>query len=660
MSKKNDSIPIFLILFLLIVIILFKYLKIIAIILGVILGAILIGFIGNLIYKKRQGLADFFTHSYKRISHLAGKYVGKIITKHSNLQNKIVAKHSSLLRELETLNESFYFNNDAPLCLYYTVSSKSSLDHNDKLQLVYLYCDEIVNFLLATKKSKDDYQEYLSKYNKLLDSACTKENFKKMHLTMKYDTFKEVELRLYNKSKLVYQYDDTIKIIFNGATENENSLTIPCSEFIEAIKEVFVKSTSSLLRELETLNEKYKQYLSGSIYHFDLRKYHIQDNNGKITNTLVKKAISDMISQKLSYYSNIKMRIFSNHSEYTNYHKQCAELFSTNRDVGDLPFLDGMTLEEFLSLEATFLNSIIITQNPKEITLTIQHPSLGDKNTIIKDINLLQLITEQEHLEFVKKTSKPYLYALELNHSYHFYEIEDYTKRISMTSLSTFNNFNKEKYLKKNFSSFYDELSIILSKISSNRELYSEYKFKYSNIPQSKYDEISSYLKSINDLRASDFIKYEKQLIKELELFPKIDFSLNFVVGYVTPKRSNFYEKVETCSYDLVNEILNIAKLENEEKTKKSISKQQIEKKYNYIIAHEKELEQKEIAFKEATKGHIYTTAPSQNTFTPKLEDKESNSAWAKLKNLKIQYDSGDVTFEQYEKERYNILMQEE
>lgn len=660
MSKKKDSIPIFLILFLLIIIILGKFFKIIAIVLGVILGASLICLIGYYIYKKRHSIARFFTHSYKQMSQAINECNEKSLAKHTERQIKIVNKHSSLIRELMELNEDYNLDNIPTLRIYSSKPLNATLNKNDLLQLVSEHYDKIVAFLLASKQSIENYNEYIEKYNALLECACTKENFKKLHVFMKYDTFKEIELLSYYKFKISFHNNNFIEVIYKKSNCDKGLLTIPSYELIPTIKTVFVNETSSFLQELKALNEKYKHCLSPITCHFDLRKYHIQDNTGKINNMLIKKAIGDMISKELSYYSNIKMNLYSNYLEYQNYHKQCIEIISANKDISHIPFLDGITNEEYLELESCLQDDIIVTQNPKDITLTIQHQSLKDKKTIIKDISLLQLITEQEHIEHVKKYSKPYIYAIELNRHYQFYEIKNYTKRISTQSLAAFNNFNKEKYLKKNFSSFYDELSIILSKISSNRELYSEYKFKYSNIPQSKYDEISSYLKSINDLRARDFIKYEKQLIKELELFPQIDFSLNFVVSYVTPKRSHFYEKVETLSYESVKEILNIAKSEKEKETKKTLSKQQIEKKYNYIIEHEKELEEKEIAFKKATQGHIYTTSPSQNSFTPKLDSKDSNSTWTKLKNLKLKYDSGDISFEQYEKERYNILMQEE
>lgn len=312
-------------------------------------------------------------------------------------------------------------------------------------------------------------------------------------------------------------------------------------------------------------------------------------------------------------------------------------------------------------------------KNKEEIKMMID--KLKDQKTELENCKnecnniIMEKYEEFEKFKenFVKQNSKVYKKLIDLNQRYRFTKYPFFREyEVECNSKKQFDNFNYEKCLitiierderyfynlEKNYTKLEDEYAKYLNEYESIKCLMlNKLDYKFTEIP------------------FATFNITEKQIYNNFfqEKFNKPEILI--YVKYATPLGRNFCE--DSKKYDL-NQILDIIKKYELEKQRQQIEMAEKQKRLEErkvkeqklreldkleakLVRKEQELNQKEQDFLNATKEHIYTTNAIKANSQDFNIDKDL-SLTQKLKLLKDKFDNGEITYEEYQAKRKELI----
>lgn len=283
-------------------------------------------------------------------------------------------------------------------------------------------------------------------------------------------------------------------------------------------------------------------------------------------------------------------------------------------------------------------------------------------------IAIVSNIIENKRMSFVKENSVAIKKVMKLNNEYSFYVVQSVMKEdASCKSKRGFENFDVQKYFNQLMDSKYMYYERRIEQTEKNKIMYVEY--------LKKYEEIKSCFATKEQVEKLDFDfeifnRYEKEIYESLiKKKPTMSFELHIYSYYTSPAGNSHYEYTYEYGYDGVKDAIMDAKqreyereheeelkqIREEEKKKKQQELREKQKRLNQVEKREAELAIKEAEFIEATKEHIYSSNPNIIVENPVNAPKEA-TAWQKLKALKQSYDDGEISYEEYDIKRKELL----
>lgn len=277
--------------------------------------------------------------------------------------------------------------------------------------------------------------------------------------------------------------------------------------------------------------------------------------------------------------------------------------------------------------------------------------------------------------EFVKENSNLYRRIVELNDLYQFINLkkDKLTYSLRFDAKRKFDNFNGEKHLTQMILEDYDFYLKLYDSLQYNRKIYREYLEKYKAIEIYTDKEVLYNVKMGYKL----FNFHEKSLYKKMKKSsPIMEIKYEFQYSYTTPSGRYHYSAVSNPSFEKCffeaqsikdkkkrNETLSTEDklkykqlIAKEEKIKqKEVELKESIKRVNNLEKKEEELKEKEAEFIEATKGHIYSSNANVVMESSENVQKEGDT-WQKLKALKQAYDNGEISYEEYNEKRKELL----
>ena len=255
----------------------------------------------------------------------------------------------------------------------------------------------------------------------------------------------------------------------------------------------------------------------------------------------------------------------------------------------------------------------------------------------------------------------------DLNNKYEFNRdvCREHGYRYDCKSKRELENFNYDKWI-INFMAqneeFFETFQSIYSKDNSN---YNKYVQEYRHLE--KYTNERD-IENI-DLDYETFHACEYALYKEKKQSYIVPPSIKLNISYVSPSGRNSYSDKRIFFYD---DLVRLVKLKQEEENKAVFAKQQkeklaqekrakekklreLDKLESKLAQREKEINEREKEFLEATKEHIYTTEKIEVN-NREIEIDENLSLSQKLKLLKEKYDNGEITYEEYQAKRKELM----
>lgn len=268
---------------------------------------------------------------------------------------------------------------------------------------------------------------------------------------------------------------------------------------------------------------------------------------------------------------------------------------------------------------------------------------------------------------YVKQNSDMYKNIQKLNSEYAF---DRNTCRIykyyeQLNTKRQFDNFNYDKWISTqidNRPTFFSKLKDVYEK---SETLYQEYLKQYYKLRKYK-SEIETENSKL-DYETFNYI--EKELFNECILPSITKPSIDLEISYTSPSGRNHYSDRHTYSYlTLLNKIqlkkeredmLLSERLKKEQlaaaRKEKNAKLKNLDKKEKELAKKEAEIIKKEKEFLEATKEHIYTI----DTNSINIHDAEINDTMTltqKMKILKEKFNKGELTYEEYQEKRKEII----
>lgn len=271
----------------------------------------------------------------------------------------------------------------------------------------------------------------------------------------------------------------------------------------------------------------------------------------------------------------------------------------------------------------------------------------------------------------VQNHSNLYKSILEINKNYTFFNDINTTFKfnINLKSKRSLENLNFIQYIEDILSKNYEFYDSLAKKVDNNITNYAEYNIQYyKTIKFTKKSDFKQL--KLKKIKFRFFKKCEKEFYSELKhKEPQMTMNIMCHATYTSPSGRNSYWR--DCKFDLVQikrilknilikqqeeEIAYKRKLEiAEQKKEKEAKLRNLDRFEQKLSKREKEILQKEEEFNKATKNHIYS---SDNKAITKKETiiNENLSITRKLRLLKEKLDNGEISYDEYEKMRMELL----
>lgn len=264
----------------------------------------------------------------------------------------------------------------------------------------------------------------------------------------------------------------------------------------------------------------------------------------------------------------------------------------------------------------------------------------------------------------VKSYSQAYNNLIRLNDSVVYYYVEDKQLEFCTTlkSKRSLEKLDLEQLAIEKVSENISEIEDVFAKIEHNRKVLLDYLREYEQIyhktTRQEYNDIVSEHK-----RYVLFSITEKLLYKKNKLpVPTIEKSGYAYAKYTSPAGRKSYAKYQSYSYgqlqDLLYKARHIEELTNAKKLQRKLREQRLkdlEKKEKTIIEKEREINDKIKEFEEATRGQIYSN-DCKNVSKVQQQETGGLSITQKYKELKAEFESGQLSYEEYRIKRGKLF----
>ena len=269
----------------------------------------------------------------------------------------------------------------------------------------------------------------------------------------------------------------------------------------------------------------------------------------------------------LSIVDELKNNIEKNKTLYREYQESffsCRE-FSSREEIKQIS-KRGMSIKKFQFLEQQ-LHYAKMKPCPKQefsirITIRCRKDSLkGEKSIIVgqeKIASLLKRIQEAKDLAFVKKHSKVFQRANELNARFTFYSIYSKEYHIDCISYSEYQKITAVKCIKERLERNYsDELKTLYEHALANEKAYDEYIGQYRLLQECMLSENEVNSIEGNSIDFKTFRKIEMMLYsKQMRQKPYTAFFIRYEFEYKSPAGRNHYRKEENVSHTTIGDLL--------------------------------------------------------------------------------------------------------
>lgn len=394
------------------------------------------------------------------------------------------------------------------------------------------------------------------------------------------------------------------------------------------------------------------------------------------------------IEENIEYYIDYIDKIKCNYIMWKNYNAEYYSInnYATIREISNLK----ISLKAFNKIEQELLKNNKLSKPTTDFFVCTIKTVEGVSRLIrvFSQENFEKLLDEAIE-QVVIKHSRLYASILYVNNKFDF-DTSIHDKIMieeKCPSKMSFDNFDWIKHIYMQINSNVIYYTDYINKTKVNKDLWEKYKIEYKSINNFATEENIRNLKIPLDV----FNKIEKGLLKKKMLKPTINFTVDFNISYSSPLGRNFYSAEKTFSQEefeqLIVEAIETKKreeLEQQQREQERIERErqkellrqqreqerqqqraekakernliaQLERKSKQLQKREETLNKKEEEFKTATQGHIYSTAHIVENVEHTVDD-TNESTWVKLKHLKQRFDNGEITYDQYEQNRKELL----
>lgn len=314
---------------------------------------------------------------------------------------------------------------------------------------------------------------------------------------------------------------------------------------------------------------------------------------------------------------------------------------------------------------------------------------------------------EIKHVEFVKKHSAMYQELVALNKKYSFEKIIISNYNEICDSLREYKKIDEDVFLKEKIEYNFEYYKQAVRCARNNSISWNKYLEERAKCVKYLSDE---EIKAIPNrkVRIKVFKEIERKLYRITVLpTPIRSFVVSAEISYTSPQGRNSYSKEARLTFEQLKRLLETLEIEIMERQKqknilfeqmrqealekeasgllKEIEKEKArenkrkserefrervreeerkkvvaenEKTYTKLKKYEESLIQREEEFKQATHGHIYSLN-NNNYEAPSIaneQSKQEETLWMKLKRIKEQFNSGEISCAEYEEKRKELL----
>ena len=280
-------------------------------------------------------------------------------------------------------------------------------------------------------------------------------------------------------------------------------------------------------------------------------------------------------------------------------------------------------------------------------------------------------VINNKNMKIVKEKSKLFRTINVLNEKFKFHKISGTVLRFNPTfkSKRSLENLDMYKYAMEQILNNQAYYTSLFRKVDENISNYREYLNQYNEIKRFTSEEEFFKFEGLK-IKYKTFVKCEEKLYNSLkQKQPISDITFKCHATYTSPSGKNHYWRDSSYNYGHLKRMLRdieeqqeikIAERQRkeqlaEEKRAKEKRLRELDKLETRLAQKEKEINEKEKEFLEATKEHIYT-AEKIEVNTNEIEIDENLSLSQKLKLLKEKYDNGEITYEEYQAKRKEIM----
>ena len=417
-----------------------------------------------------------------------------------------------------------------------------------------------------------------------------------------------------------------------------------------------------------------------SIYEYSAKKKSIQTNsygvkttNNKIFNNKTKEIVEKEAEEKYKRISDkMKKKHLKDRKDFLKsfyiitscilFFLGLVFLFATFR----VQEIDIFTL--IISIVSLISGTILLVVMFKKLNQSEKSLILQQLRKVLKKTyNNFTTQTVSKYKAYVEQNSSMYKKLKELNENYifdrelcknHFYH--EY-----LNSKRQLDNFNYKKWIDQKMNrdtEFFDNFE----------EIY-KYNVNKYNKYSSEYILLKNFKKEIDiedlDLEYEIFNYIEQEIYNENKQSKIIKPSISLEISYTSPSGRNHYSDNHTYTYDdlleMVREKNNQEKLLiaerkkkdklAEEKRAKEKRLRELDKLEKKLAEKEQEINNKEKEFLEATKEHIYSV-DNIDVKNNTVKINQNLTISQKLKLLREKFDNGEITYEEYQLKRKEIM----
>ena len=290
---------------------------------------------------------------------------------------------------------------------------------------------------------------------------------------------------------------------------------------------------------------------------------------------------------------------------------------------------------------------------------------------MIVTVIIVVVCINKRNMDTTKQYSRLFVSITKLNDRYKFHKISGTVIKFNpiLKSKRSLENLDLYQYVANEIANNQSYYSSLFNKINQNISDYKNYQSEYKIIERYTTEEEFNKFNGIK-LKYKTFLNCEKKIYQSMKLqAPVMSIKADCHATYTSPSGRNHYWRDASYSFYQLEQMLKYIEQEEErtrqekerkerlaeEKRAKEKRLRELDKLETRLAQKEKEINEKEKEFLEATKEHIYT-AEKIEVNNNEIEIDENLSLSQKLKLLKEKYDNGEITYEEYQSKRKELI----